>query len=119
MRYTDLIRHQGLIDGAWCDADSGESFAVTDPATGEELARVPRMGAAETKRAIAAAEKALPEWRAKTAGERARILRKLFDLMTEHKDALGELLSREQGKPVPEATGEIDYSANHSMKLAE
>ena len=119
MRYTDLIRHQGLIDGAWCDADSGESFAVTDPATGEELARVPRMGAAETKRAIAAAEKALPEWRAKTAGERARILRKLFDLMTEHKDALGELLSREQGKPVPEATGEIVYSASFIEWFAE
>ena len=85
MTQQDLLRTQCLIDGQWCDADDGTRFAVVDPANGDELATVPKMGGAETLRAIAAAQAALPDWRARTDSERARILRKLFDLMIEHK----------------------------------
>ena len=116
---TAWLRQQCFIDGAWCDADSGEAIAVNDPGNGELLGTVPKMGAAETDRAIAAAEAALPQWRAKTAGERAKIMRKMFDLMIQHQDALGELLSREQGKPLAEARGEIAYGASFIEWFAE
>lgn len=119
MSYSDFVRSQCFIDGEWYDADAGGTISVTDPATGEEITTVPQMGAAETARAIAAAEAALPAWRAKTAGERAKILRKLFDLMIANQDALGELLSREQGKPLAEAKGEIAYSASFIEWFAE
>ncbi|MGD9663907.1 MAG: NAD-dependent succinate-semialdehyde dehydrogenase [Novosphingobium sp.] len=119
MTYKDFVRDRCLIDGNWLTADSGASFPVVDPATGGTLAEVPRMGAGETEAAIAAAERALPAWRSRTAADRARILRRLFDLMITHKDALGELLSREQGKPVAEATGEIVYSASFIEWFAE
>ena len=119
MSYSDFVRNQCFIDGIWCDADEGGTISVTDPATGETITTVPQMGAAETARAIAAAEAALPAWRAKTAGERAKILRKLFDLMIANQDALGELLSREQGKPLAEAKGEIVYSASFIEWFAE
>ncbi len=119
MAYSDFIREKAYIDGAWVAADDRKSFPVTDPATGETIATVPMMGAAETHRAIAAAEAALPEWRAKTAENRARILRRLFDLMIAHQDDLGELLSREQGKPLSEAKGEIAYSASFIEWFAE
>src|ERR1700761_4215756 len=119
MGYSDFLRHQAYIDGRWCDADGGGSFAVTDPATGEAIATVPDMGAAETQRAIAAAQAALPAWAGLTAGARARILRKLFDLMIVNQDALGELLTREQGKPLAEAKGEIAYAASFVEWFAE
>ncbi|MCB2049843.1 MAG: NAD-dependent succinate-semialdehyde dehydrogenase [Novosphingobium sp.] len=119
MTYKDFVRDRCLIDGNWLTADSGASFPVVDPATGGTLAEVPRMGVGETEAAIAAAERALPAWRSRTAADRARILRRLFDLMITHKDALGELLSREQGKPVAEATGEIVYSASFIEWFAE
>jgi succinate-semialdehyde dehydrogenase/glutarate-semialdehyde dehydrogenase len=111
MSYQDFLKQQCYIDGQWCDADGGGTIAVTDPGTGETLGTVPRMGAAETRRAIEAANQALPAWRARTAGERARILRKFFELMMANQDALGELLTREQGKPLAEAKGEIAYAA--------
>ena len=119
MSYTDFLRQQCFIGGEWCDADSGKTIAVVDPGSGKELGIVPAMGEAETARAVAAAEKALPAWRAKTAGERARIMRKLFDLMMASQDALGELLSREQGKPHAEAKGEIAYGASFIEWFAE
>ena len=119
MNYSDFVRNQCFVDGIWCDADQGGTISVTDPATGETITTVPQMGAAETARAIAAAEAALPAWRAKTAGERAKILRKLFDLMIANQDALGELLSREQCKPLAEAKGEIAYSASFIEWFAE
>src|SRR5690606_24511882 len=102
-----LLRHQAYVDGRWIDADSGGTIQVTNPATGEVLATVPDMGAPETRRAIAAAEAAMKPWAAKTAGERARILRRWFDLMMSEQDALGRLLTREQGKSLTEAKGEI------------
>jgi succinate-semialdehyde dehydrogenase/glutarate-semialdehyde dehydrogenase len=111
MGYSDFLKQQCYIDGKWCDADSGGTIDVTDPGSGKKLGTIPRMGTDETRRAIEAAEAALPAWRAKTAGERAKLMRRLFDLMMEHQDALGELLSREQGKPFHEAKGEVAYGA--------
>ncbi len=93
-------------------SDSGEMFAVDDPATGETLLEVPRMGAAETERAIAAAEEALPAWRGLLAKERARILRRWADLMQENEDQLATLLTTEQGKPLAESRAEIAYAAS-------
>jgi succinate-semialdehyde dehydrogenase/glutarate-semialdehyde dehydrogenase len=119
MRYTDFLKQQCYIDGKWCDADSGDTLTVTDPGSNATLGTVPKMGTAETRRAIAAAEAALPGWRAKTAGERSKLMRRLFDLMMEHQEALGELLSREQGKPFAEAKGEIAYGAGFIEWFAE
>jgi succinate-semialdehyde dehydrogenase/glutarate-semialdehyde dehydrogenase len=109
---TGLFREQAYIDGAWVDADSGATFAVIDPATGETIANVPRMGAAETRRAIEAAQRALPGWKHRLAKDRARILRRLADLMLERADDLAALLVREQGKPLFEARLEIAYAAS-------
>lgn len=119
MAFTDFLKQQGYIDGKWCDADGGATIDVTDPGTGEVLGTVPKMGAEETNRAIDAAEAALPAWRAKTAGERSKLMRKLFDLMLAHQDDLGELLSREQGKPLAEGKGEIAYGASFIEWFAE
>ena len=114
-----LLRRQAYIDGRWVDADDASAFEVTDPATGAVLATVPDMGAAETRRAIAAAEAAMKPWAAKTAGERARILRRWFDLMMSEQEALGRLLTREQGKSLTEARGEIAYAASFIEWFAE
>ncbi|WP_375593644.1 NADP-dependent succinate-semialdehyde dehydrogenase [Algihabitans albus] len=114
-----LFRQQGYVDGAWIDADSGETVEVTNPATGETLGQVPKMGAAETRRAIEAAEAAWPAWRAKTAKERAQILRRWFDLMMEHQEDLAILMTMEQGKPLTESRGEIAYGASFVEWFAE
>jgi succinate-semialdehyde dehydrogenase/glutarate-semialdehyde dehydrogenase len=107
-----LVLQQGYIDGRWVDADSGATFAVTNPATGETIAEVPRMGAAETRRAIEAAQRALPGWRSKLARERALIMRRWSDLMLEHAEELATLLTTEQGKPIAESRVEIAYAAS-------
>ncbi len=114
-----LLRQQCYINGLWVDADSGGVVSVNDPGKGVVLGTVPNMGQAETARAIAAAEAALPAWRARTAGDRAKILRRLFELMMANQDALGELLTREQGKPLSEAKGEIAYGASFIEWFAE
>ena len=93
-----LLQRQAYVDGKWADADSGETFPVLDPATSETIADVPRMGAAETRRAVAAAERALPEWKARTAKDRARVLRRLADLMLEHEDDLARLMVHRAGQ---------------------
>jgi len=116
---TDLLRDKAYVDGTWADADSGATFPVVDPATGVTIAEVPRMGAAETRRAIEAAERALPAWKHKTAKDRARILRRLADLMMERSDDLAALLVREQGKPLIEAKAEIGYAASFYEWFAE
>ncbi len=116
---ADFFRTQCLIGGVWCDADDGRTIEVTDPGSGAVIGTIPLMGAAETARAIEAAEAALPAWRARTAADRARLLRRLFDLMLQHQDALGDLLSREQGKPLAEARGEIAYGASFIEWFAE
>jgi len=117
--FGDLLREQAFLDGRWVDADSGETFAVSDPATGETIAQVPRMGAAETQRAIGAAERALPAWRGKTAKERARVLRRLADLMGERLPELAALLTTEQGKPLAESRIEVEYAASFFEWFAE
>ncbi|WP_334181495.1 NAD-dependent succinate-semialdehyde dehydrogenase [Novosphingobium sp.] len=119
MAFTDFLRQQCYIDGQWCDADSGATFEVTDPGSRTVLGTVPKMGADETRRAIDAAERALPAWRARTAGERSKLMRRLFDLMIAHQDDLGELLTREQGKPLAEGRGEIAYGASFIEWFAE
>ena len=109
---TELLRDRGYIDGAWAAADSGATFPVHDPATGEVLADVPRMGAAETRRAIEAAAAALPAWRARPARERAAFLRAFSDLMLRHRRDLAMIMTREQGKPLAESDAEIGYAAS-------
>jgi succinate-semialdehyde dehydrogenase / glutarate-semialdehyde dehydrogenase len=94
------------------ESDSGETFPVENPATGETIAQVPRMGVAETRRAIARAEEALPKWRAMLAKDRARILRRWSDLMMENQEGLARLLTTEQGKPLAESRTEIAYAAS-------
>jgi succinate-semialdehyde dehydrogenase/glutarate-semialdehyde dehydrogenase len=108
----DLLERRAYIGGAWVDADSGETFAVSDPATGETIADVPRMGTAETRRAIEAAQAALPGWRGMVAKDRARIMRRWADLMMDNQEALAALLTTEQGKPVAESRVEIAYAAS-------
>ncbi len=114
-----LFRQQSYIDGAWCDADSGEKIDVRNPAIGETLGTIPKMGKDETRRAIEAANKALPAWRAKTAKERAGILRKWFNLMMENQEDLAVMMTLEQGKPLAESRGEIAYAASFIEWFAE
>jgi succinate-semialdehyde dehydrogenase/glutarate-semialdehyde dehydrogenase len=114
-----LLRQQAYIDGQWCNADSGETCAVTNPATGETIGTVPKMGAAETRRAIVAADKAWGSWRAKTGKERSAVLRKWNDLMLANADDLGMIMTVEQGKPLAEAKGEIAYAASFIEWFAE
>ena len=107
-----LFRQQAYVAGQWVDADSGETVAVTNPATGEQLGTVPMCGTAETVRAIAAADTAQKQWRNVPAKERAAILRKLNDLMLANADDLALIMTSEQGKPLAEAKGEIAYAAS-------
>ncbi|WP_129127497.1 NADP-dependent succinate-semialdehyde dehydrogenase [Geomonas oryzae] len=107
-----LFQQLCFINGAWSAADSGETIDVTNPATGEKLGTIPKMGAAETRRAIEAAQAALPAWRAKTAQERSVIIRRWSELMLEHQEDLAVLMTAEQGKPLAEARGETVYAAS-------
>lgn len=113
LKDAKLFRQKAYFDGKWQDADNGKTIDVTNPATGKVIGTVPRMGAAETKRAIEAANKALPAWRAKTAKERSAIIRRWYDLLIEHQDDLALILTTEQGKPLAEAKGEIVYGASY------
>ncbi|SFG34999.1 succinate semialdehyde dehydrogenase [Duganella sp. CF458] len=112
LKDPSLLRQQCYIAGQWCDADGGATINVTNPATGETLGSVPKMGAAETRRAIAAANAAWPEWRKKPAKTRAAILRKWSDLILANADDLAALMTAEQGKPLVESKGEITYAAS-------
>ena len=107
-----LLRQQCYINGQWLDANGAATIEVTNPATGETLGTTPNMGADETQVAIDAANAALPAWRALTAKERAVKLRKWFELMMENQDDLGKIMTLEQGKPLPEAKGEVAYAAS-------
>lgn len=115
----ELFRTRCLIGGAWLEADNGSTLDVHNPATGEKLGSVPNMGAAETRRAIDAADAALPAWRALTAGARARILRRWFELIVAHQEDLAVLMTSEQGKPLSEARGEVLYAAAFIEWFAE
>jgi len=114
-----LLRELCFIDGAWVGADSGAALDVKNPATADRLGSIPNMGAAETRRAIAAAAAALPAWRARTAKERAVIMRRWFDLMVEHQEDLATLMTAEQGKPLAESKVEILYAASFIEWFAE
>jgi len=119
MKDGALLRQACYINGAWVAADSGETMDVRDPATAALIATVPCCGAAETERAVSAAETALKTWRETTAAERSRILRRWFDLMMQHQDDLAQLMTAEQGKPLAEARGEIAYAAAYVEWFAE
>jgi len=107
-----LLRELCFIDGGWTAADNGAMLEVRNPATAQKLGSIPNMGAAETRRAIAAASAALPAWKARTAKDRAVIMRRWFDLMMQHQDDLAMLMTAEQGKPLAESKTEIAYAAS-------
>ncbi|WP_282609485.1 NADP-dependent succinate-semialdehyde dehydrogenase [Pelagibius sp. Alg239-R121] len=119
LKDPSLLRQQCYIDGKWLDADSGDTVEVTNPANGDVIATIPRMGADETRAAIDAANRAWPAWRALTAKERATILRKWFNLVIENADDLALLMTSEQGKPLAEAKGEVVYGASFIEWFAE
>ena len=118
MKNPELLRNACLINGEWLSA-TGASLEVRNPATGELVGSVPSFGAAETRRAIDAAQAAFHPWRAKTAGERAKILKRWFELMMENQEDLARLMTLEQGKPLAEARGEIAYAASFIEWFAE
>jgi succinate-semialdehyde dehydrogenase/glutarate-semialdehyde dehydrogenase len=107
-----LFRQACYVDGAWVTASGGATITVDNPATGEPIGVVPKLGTAETRRAIEAAERALPAWRKTTARERARVMRRWFELMVEHQEDLARLMTTEQGKPLAESRGETAYAAS-------
>ncbi|MDC7712520.1 NADP-dependent succinate-semialdehyde dehydrogenase [Vogesella sp. LYT5W] len=119
LKDPSLLRQQCYINGQWVDADSGQTIAVTNPATGETIAHVPKMGSAEAQRAVDGAAEAFKTWKKKSAKERAGILRKWFDLMMANQDDLAVILTSEQGKPLAEAKGEIAYGASYIEWYAE
>ena len=119
LKDPSLLRQQCYVDGEWVDARSGQKVDVTNPATGEVLGTVPNLDALETRRAIEAASAAFPAWAARTAKDRAAILRRWNDLMLANADDLAVLMTAEQGKPLAEAKGEIAYAASFIEWFAE
>jgi len=119
LRDSTLFRQQAFVGGQWLDAASGEVKQVVNPANGKPIGTVPNCGAKEARAAIEAADKALPEWRARTAKERAQVLRKWFDLIMANQEDLAVLMTVEQGKPLVESRGEIAYAASFIEWFAE
>ncbi len=116
---SDLLRQQCFINGTWCNADTQETIPVTNPATGETIGSVPKMGTLETRSAIAAANAAYPDWRTLTARERFVLLRRWFELIVANQEDLAVLMTAEQGKPLFESRGEILYAASFIEWFAE
>jgi succinate-semialdehyde dehydrogenase/glutarate-semialdehyde dehydrogenase len=112
LKNEELLRDRCPVAGAWIAADGGATISVTNPSTGETVGAVPKMGVSETRRAIAFAEQAGAAWRARTAKERAAIMRRWFELMMAHQDDLASIMTAEQGKPLAESRGEIAYAAS-------
>jgi len=119
LRDPELLRTKAFIGGKWVDAANAATHEVMNPATREPIGTVPDMGAAETRRAIATAAEAFPAWAARTARDRAAILRRWFDLMMAHQEDLAALMTAEQGKPLAESKGEIAYAASFIEWFAE
>ncbi len=120
LKHTALLKNNlTLLAGQWVGADSGETFPVTNPANGQTIANVPRMGKAETERAIVASQVAQKQWKTLTAKARATILKRWFDLIVLHAEDLAQILTAEQGKPLAEARGEIAYGASFVEWFAE
>ncbi|MQA29386.1 MAG: aldehyde dehydrogenase family protein, partial [Luteitalea sp.] len=111
LRDRTLFRERCYLDGQWIPADDGQTIPVDDPATGGIIGSVPKLGRGETSRAIDAAAAAYPDWRGRTAKERAVLLRRWFDLVMAHQEDLAVLMTLEQGKPLPEARTEVAYGA--------
>ena len=120
IKHTALIKPgKTLLAGAWIGADSGEVINVTNPANGQVVATVPRMGRAETERAILASQAAQKQWKTLTAAARAAILKRWFDLIKLHAEDLAQILTAEQGKPLAESRGEVNYGASFIEWFAE
>jgi succinate-semialdehyde dehydrogenase/glutarate-semialdehyde dehydrogenase len=119
LKDPSLLQHQAYINGQWVDADSGETVAVTNPATGEVIVEIAKAGTAETRRAIEAAEAAMQEWKHVPAKTRAQVLRKWFDLMMENQDDLAIIMTAEQGKVLAESKGEVAYGASYMEWFGE
>ncbi len=119
LKDPSLFRQQCYVDGKWTNADDGAVMQVTNPATGEVLGTAPSMGATETRRAIEAADAALPAWRDLTASERAQILLRWNDLILANQEDLAQLMTAEQGKPLAESRGEVTYGAAFVSWFAE
>ncbi len=119
LRDQNLLRQSGYVDGRWLAADGGATLPVHNPATGDTLGSIPNMGANETRAAIEAAAKAFPAWSARTAKDRAMLLRRWFELILAHLDDLATVMTAEQGKPLAEAKGEIAYAASFIEWFAE
>ena len=114
-----LLKTRAYINGQWCDADSGATLAVTNPATGDAITDVAKAGAAETRRAIEAADVAMTSWRQTPAKTRAQILRRWFDLVMAHQEDLAIIMTAEQGKPLAESRGEVAYGASYIEWFSE
>jgi succinate-semialdehyde dehydrogenase/glutarate-semialdehyde dehydrogenase len=114
-----LFRQSCYVDGSWVASKAGGVINVDNPATGEVIGTVPKLGGAETRQAIEAANRAFPAWRARTAKERAAVLRKWYELMLQHQEDLARLMTTEQGKPLVESRGEVVYAANFLEWFAE
>ncbi len=112
LKDPSLLETRAYVAGEWVNADDGKTFPVTNPARGDVIAEVADLSRAEVARAIEAAHAAMKDWAARTAKERAQIMRRWFDLMMENQDDLGKILTAEMGKPLPEAKGEIAYGAS-------
>ncbi|WP_417284984.1 NAD-dependent succinate-semialdehyde dehydrogenase [Comamonas sp.] len=119
LRDPSLLKNLCLIDGQWQTADAGATLDVHNPATGELLAQVPKMGEAETRRAIDAAQQAFVLWKAKTADQRSAVLQQWFALLMQHQEDLAQIMTAEQGKPLAESRGEIAYAASYVQWFAE
>jgi len=119
LKDSSLFRQQAYIDGKWVGADNGQTFDVTNPATGEVIASVPQMGEAEAERAVVGAHKAFKQWKRKTAKERAELLQRWYALMQENLDDLAQILTAEQGKPLAEARGELANGTSFVQWFAE
>jgi succinate-semialdehyde dehydrogenase/glutarate-semialdehyde dehydrogenase len=119
LKDPSLLRQQAFIDGAWCAADDGATVDIRNPANGSVVGAVPVMRAGETRRAIDAASRAMPEWAKRTAKDRATVLRRFAELMVANADDLAVIMTSEQGKPLAEARGEVTYAASFLEWFAE
>jgi len=119
LRDPSLLRTRCYLGGEWLDADAGATLDVLNPATRQKIGTVPRAGAAETRRAIDAAAAAFPGWAARTAKERAALLRRWHDLMLAHQEDLATLMTAEQGKPLAEAKSEVLYADSFIVWFAD
>src|SRR5580693_5779946 len=113
LKDASLLREEAYIGGKWCNADSGQKFQVTNPATGQVIVNVADLGVADFKRAFEAAQIAQKEWAEATGKERAGVLRRLFDLVMANQEDLAKILTAEVGKPLAEARGEVAYGASY------